>query len=377
MRPFVGCLIYARSRGMFGRFLGFGAMKMSAGDASKQYLSSPQEVAEQIRRREIRQKRKEIVMKRLLILPVLALIGAAAFCTGMFSSETEDTAIDSLPDYSSSAVTVGVSDEYLYNDTRTPAVSTPAPDASGAPVTDSAPTTPGVTEFTRNEYLSGTVVIPDTEDAPVTEVTTESVVTKPVTTTKPVITTKPVTTKPVTTPQLPETTDAPLLPTPDDEVKGQASTIVEIAKGEIGVQEKKYNNVKYNTWYFGYEVRDRYSGGTSYAWCAVFLGWCADQAGIDTDTIPLVRGTVAMQRFYENLGRYTKYSASYTPKVGDIIFFDWSGGRGGVDHVGIVVAVKDGMITTVEGNYSDQVSCNTYAINHKYITGYATPDYQS
>ena len=308
-------------------------------------------------------------MKRLLILPILALIGAAAFCTGMFSAETEESHVVYLPTDFSSAVTVGVSDEYLYNDTTVPVV-TDTPVATDDIVTDTPVVTPGVTEFTHNGFLSGTVATPDV-DVPETEVVTKPVTTKPVETTKPV-TTKPVTTKPA------ETTkpDVGQTPSVDETLSDQANKIVEIAKGEIGVKEKKYNNVKYNTWYFGHEVRDRYAGSTSYAWCAVFLGWCADQAGIDLDTIPLTRGTAAMQRFFREQSRYTAYSKNYTPKVGDIIFFDWAGKRGSVDHVGIVVSVENGIITTVEGNYADQVSRNTYALNSKYIAGYGSPNYQ-
>ena len=308
-------------------------------------------------------------MKRLLILPILALIGAAAFCTGMFSAETEESHVIYLPTDSTPAVTAGVSDEYLSGTTSTPAdTNTPAS-------TEQATTTPGVTEFTHNGFLSGTVATPDT-DVPETEaskpVTLPTLTLKPFTTAKPTTTAKPVVTKPVTSkPTL--TVKPPVQNTPDSD---ELDRIVEIATGEIGVKEKKYNNVKYNTWFFGREVRDRSASSTNYAWCALFLGWCADQAGIDLDTIPLTRGTAAMQRFFKDQGRYTAYSKNYTPKVGDIIFIDWAGKRGSVDHVGIVIAVNNGVITTIEGNYSDQVSCNTYAMNSKYIAGYASPNYK-
>ena len=311
-------------------------------------------------------------MKRLLILPILALIGAAAFCTGMFSTAHEESNIVNLPTASAPAVTAGSSDEYLYSDTAIPTTTqTPAE-------TTQAPTTPGVTEFTHNGFLSGTVATPDTDDVPETE--TVVTTTKPATTTKPVTTTtKPATTtkKPTTTTKPATTTKAPEQSnTPSTGVPGQAQLVADIAKGEIGVKESKYNNVKYNTWFFGYEVRDRYSSSNLYPWCVVFVSWCGNEAGLGTDIIPWMRSSGAMQTFYKEQGRYTKYSSSYTPKVGDIIFIDWDGKRGKVDHVGIVISVENGIVTTVEGNYSDKVSCNTYALNSKYIAGYATPDYK-
>ena len=94
-----------------------------------------------------------------------------------------------------------------------------------------------------------------------------------------------------------------------------------------------------------------------------------------------VTGVVDLKitNYYNNLGQYTKYKSSYTPKVGDLIFIDWEHKRGNIstiDHVGIVIAVEDGKVITVEGNYSDKVSCNTYALNDRSITGYATPKYK-
>ena len=57
--------------------------------------------------------------------------------------------------------------------------------------------------------------------------------------------------------------------------------LVKIAQAENGTKENGTNNVKYNTWFYGHEV-----DGSNYPWCAVFVSWCADKAGITTDIMP-------------------------------------------------------------------------------------------
>ena len=56
--------------------------------------------------------------------------------------------------------------------------------------------------------------------------------------------------------------------------------LVKIAQAENGTKENGTNNVKYNTWFYGHEV-----DGSNYPWCAVFVSWCADKAGITTDDL--------------------------------------------------------------------------------------------
>ena len=58
--------------------------------------------------------------------------------------------------------------------------------------------------------------------------------------------------------------------------------------------------------------------------------------------------------------------------MGDQIFFNVSGG---INHTGIVVGVSGGMVTCVEGNSSDAVRKNTYAVTNSYINGYGRPNW--
>ncbi len=333
-------------------------------------------------------------MKRLLILPILSLLSATAFCTGLFS-QTDDTANDILDPANELVYMMIDSDNPIEDE----AIEVPVidPDETEEILEGLLPfiSDQGEVIFTkRSDLFAGTSDDPlttsdsDTTEAPQTDApqtdapTTDAPATEPpeTTTEAPTVTQAPVTTPPVTT-TAPATTpsvtvspetEAPVTPSVTPSTSSQAEKIVQIAKGEIGVKETSSNNVKYNTWYFGHAV----SGGDSYAWCGVFVAWCGDQAGISQSILPVYRSSTQYKEFYEAKGLYYKYSSGYTPKPGDLIFFDWSGRRSNIAHIGIVVACEGGYITTVEGNYSNKVSCNTYALNNKNIVGYAAPAYQ-
>lgn len=356
-------------------------------------------------------------MKKILILPIVSLLGATVFCTGAFSMTdgTSDTIFtpmtelfskiteDNMPDVlegTGSTIDDTVTDitENTPNEvitqqggetvTKRPLLSgaTDDPLGTGSDQTDESfvPDTTPTPPFSNSTVVT-TTTAPITTTTVLTTTTTTATTTtlitttKPLaTTTKPVTTTKPITTttKPATTTTKPTTTTKAPVTTTSPTLSSQAQKIVAIAKGEIGVAEKKYNNVKYNTWYFGKKVSDKNSSGTSYAWCALFIGWCGNQAGISESTLPIYRSSTQYKEYFEDRGLYHKYSASYIPQPGDLIFIDWQGRRGTIDHIGIVVSCEDGYVTTVEGNYSDKVSCNTYKLNNKMIVGYASPNYK-
>lgn len=202
-----------------------------------------------------------------------------------------------------------------------------------------------------------------------TETTVPKTTTEPVTTTRPV-TTKPVTTKPVTT-KPPVTTTEPPSPEPPDvsEVSDKALAVVEIAKSQVGVKEKPHNNVKYNTWFYGREVRDPNSKSTAHAWCVVFISWCADRAGVPTTVVPKTAGVWYIMGFYRELGLYHARRDGYIPNPGDVIIF------GNADHAGLVASCDGVNVTVIEGNYSDRVMMNTYSLKSTKILGYCSPDY--
>ncbi len=93
------------------------------------------------------------------------------------------------------------------------------------------------------------------------------------------------------------------------------------------------------------------------AWCAVFLWWCARQAGINESIIRKTEWAKASLQPFDCLPLAQCASIS----VGDIAFIDMSGGDGIEDHVGIVVGVSENEIITVEGNCSNAVRKQTYS----------------
>lgn len=75
----------------------------------------------------------------------------------------------------------------------------------------------------------------------------------------------------------------------------------------------------------------------------------------------------ASAEFYERNSAWRTY-----PEVGDQVFFYVSGA---INHTGIVVAVGGGIVTTIEGNSSDAVRRNSYAIGASNIAGYGRPNW--
>ena len=186
--------------------------------------------------------------------------------------------------------------------------------------------------------------------------------------------------------------------------------LVAIALSQLGYQEGNANGAfsgevsgRYNYVEFSYNMGDLGLGygGSDYPWCASFVSWCLYQSH-NTD-----------QNSWKDLGRYHvgdynyiwkeiscsqwvrqlkgagyyKYSkyegGSYTPKYGDLVFFQNSGG---VAHIGICLYVSGGRIYTVEGNTSDAaglepngggVYFKNYSLSTSYINGYGVLPYKT
>ena len=141
--------------------------------------------------------------------------------------------------------------------------------------------------------------------------------------------------------------------------------ILEIAEKQIGTSETPIgsSNVKYNTWYYGHAV-----SGPNYPWCAVFVSWCANQAGVPTNIIPKTASVSSLQSFYKNQGLYK--NKGYTPSPGDIMIQ-----KSGVSHTGIVLESNGATFTTIEGNTSNKVAKRTYSLNDSRLSGFGTPKY--
>jgi hypothetical protein len=142
-----------------------------------------------------------------------------------------------------------------------------------------------------------------------------------------------------------------------------SSDIVKVALSEIG----NIGGQPYWSWY-GFESRVE--------WCACFVSWCANECGyIENGIIPkFANCQLEGVDWFKACGLWQ--DGGYTPKPGDIIFFDWADKHdGSADHVGIVEKVENGRVYTIEGNSNDTCKQKNYDINSTEIQGYGTPMY--
>ena len=136
------------------------------------------------------------------------------------------------------------------------------------------------------------------------------------------------------------------------------SEFIKKAYSQIGVKESpaNSNNVKYNTDYYGHNVY-----GGSYAWCAVFLWWCASKVGHkypknancaycqDDITKPAYGGKWIMKK---NKSRATRKAYLGNAKKGDIVCFDFGAFDAYRRHTGTVYSRQGDHIWCIEGNTS-------------------------
>lgn len=125
----------------------------------------------------------------------------------------------------------------------------------------------------------------------------------------------------------------------------------------------------------GGELYWRWYGFSSHVdWCAVFVSWCADQAGLIEDgSMPKFAVCDDGIRWFIEKGRW--FNKNISPESGMIIFFDWDG-DGRSDHVGIVEKCEEGMIYTIEGNSGDVCRKRCYAVGSGMIIGYGVEEYK-
>ena len=143
-------------------------------------------------------------------------------------------------------------------------------------------------------------------------------------------------------------------------ISGGSKKIISVAVMQIG----NSGGQPYWSWY-GFNSRVE--------WCACFVSWCAEQCGyIDAGIIPKFASCDVGMNWFKNHDRWQ--TNTYTPRGGDIIFFDWDS-DGLANHVGIVEKVKDGKVHTIEGNSGDACKKLEYNPGDSRILGYGAPAY--
>jgi len=164
-----------------------------------------------------------------------------------------------------------------------------------------------------------------------------------------------------------------------------ASALLKIAAAEIGYKEKETNSQLDNPGanagdanYTKY-ARDLHAAGyyqaskQGFEWCDMFVDWCFLQlCGSKAKAEDMIcqtglygAGCKWSANYFRDQGRF--YTSD--PKPGDQIFFN------NYAHTGIIEKIVNGVITTIEGNTSNQVARRTYSIGSGAIDGYGRPKY--
>lgn len=153
-----------------------------------------------------------------------------------------------------------------------------------------------------------------------------------------------------------------------------------IANSQLGNGESTRNyKIDINGAVKGYTRYGAWYGDPYGDWCAMFCSFCLHYAGVDTAVFPQASNC---QRWVESLTELALYHAAgdYTPKPGDLIFFDYDSYKSvkarEANHVGFVSELTenaDGEIVglvTIEGNTAGGVTRNTYTVSDDSIMGY-------
>lgn len=147
------------------------------------------------------------------------------------------------------------------------------------------------------------------------------------------------------------------------------------AKDMIGVANKQLG------------LSGSYYGYTEH-WCADWICELSREVGISTSVIPFKDSlSCNCSYLYNKLINKCKAKTVSTPKVGDLLFFQWDGSKSTVqlDHVAIVTSVNGNKLTYIGGNQGSgyiyntkvtKVTVNNYK-KDKTITRIVRPNYKS
>jgi cell wall-associated NlpC family hydrolase len=121
-------------------------------------------------------------------------------------------------------------------------------------------------------------------------------------------------------------------------------SLLDIAKAEINTCETPVNKTKYGKWY----------GLDGQPWCAMFVSWCFNQAGLSKSiAAQTAKGFASCDAGLKWFVKKNKIIPVGQAKPGDIVFFQFDEDAQ-ADHVGIVVGnnfVTKNLVC-IEGNTS-------------------------
>ena len=131
------------------------------------------------------------------------------------------------------------------------------------------------------------------------------------------------------------------------------TALVDLAKQQVG----NVGGYPYWSWY-GFNSRVE--------WCACFVSWCYNRAGVSEPKFAACQSQGVP--WFQSRGQWgARGYENIAP--GDAIFFDWDL-DGSADHVGIVIGTDGSRVYTVEGNSGDACKIRSYDLNYQCIKGY-------
>lgn len=96
----------------------------------------------------------------------------------------------------------------------------------------------------------------------------------------------------------------------------------------------------------------KYSQGEKQAWCANFVSWVYNEAGVPMKNPNTgawrIPGTKTLQDYLRSTGKFHSVDSQYIPKVGDLMLYDNPSPHG--QHVNMVIKNDNGIVTTIGGN---------------------------
>ena len=200
--------------------------------------------------------------------------------------------------------------------------------------------------------------------------------------------------------------DAPAIPSTPPTIetsKINRIDVIKLALSQVGYKEKRTNenlddftaNAGINN-YTKYArdldaIANFYNGEKQgFAWCDIFVDWCFITVYGVLEGLNLLcqkqggsgAGCTYSMQYFQAKGQFIKRKDG-KPQVGDQIFF--GSGLSNSNHTGLVYAVDDNKVYTIEGNTTDSASVvaegtsvlkKSYSLSHGSIIGYGRPNWQ-
>ncbi len=156
-----------------------------------------------------------------------------------------------------------------------------------------------------------------------------------------------------------------------------AADLLMVAKSQVGYEEIVGNCIYDDEGEsFGYSRYGDWYGFPYGPWCAMFLSFCAEGAGIPRAGFPCESACDGWVQTFRDMGVF-KSPLTYTPKAGDLCFFLYPD-KESPTHVAVITGYEPGTwgstgkFTTIEGNNNHAVRESFRYVDDPDICGYVS-----